>query len=415
MTAARVMSASCLLALLGPLGVGACSSGGDEGASDACASEPIAVEKEMMVVDDAIINDERAKNARADGSAGPWSFRHLIEELVPQGTPTTEFVRTWLTDWVTIKQLNGFAVDQPNEDRAANMNRLLMCPWLKRTPANACNADCSACGSYELDMKTAPFRLLAIVNRLDLRREVASEPNGESRLVFGLMDGPADDPASRPLAMTIIFEYALSVTKSTKEWADDWHALGKYPSYDDSYKAALEKVTDSFVARGSTPAGRNGSSLAQLRSNESVFNWVWQLREFGLGTDGLLRMRGVRNTPGRELDNSSALRDFVKANADAIRNNRFELPAAMRGASADAVPQPYVWNLSGVDPETARAFTANTCNGCHTDGTAVETAFHVTPFRTGAARLSRFIKDPAGGPDDMTLRIANMRDGLCGK
>lgn len=403
-----------LVALTAAFAGGACSSTSETAEGSACDSINIDFEKEMMIVDDAVINDERAKNARADGSAGPWSFRYVIEQMVPTGTTASDFIRTWLDGWVTIKQFNGFAVDQPNEERVTNMNRLLMCPWLRRTPENECNNTCTECKGYELDLKKAPFRLSAIVNRMDQRLEVASEPHGEGRLAFSLMDGSADDPASRPLAMTIIFEFVLPDAKSTKEWAETWHELGKFPARDEAYKAALESVTNQFTRRGANPSGRNGSALGQLRTNESVFNWIWQLREFALSDDGLMRMRGVRNTPGRELDNSPALKEFVKTNADAIRSARYELPASMRAGSADAVPQPYVWNLQGVDQETSRAFNANTCNGCHTDGTALETAFHLTPFRTGAAKLSRHIRDPRGGQDQEKLRSQYARDALCG-
>jgi hypothetical protein len=85
----------------------------------------------------------------------------------------------------------------------------------------------------------------------------------------------------------------------------------------------------------------------------------------------------------------------------------------MRGPAADAVPAPFVWNVGAVDPATARAFTANTCNGCHTTSTAVETAFHISPFRVGRDKLSPFIRSPNGGPDEISKRTEDMQRALC--
>src|SRR5690606_36346597 len=165
--------------------------------------------------------------------------------------------------------------------------------------------------------------------------------------------------ASQPLAMTLIFEYGLPESRSTKEWAEAWHSLGRYSAFDETYLSALEQLTDSFVRRGSDPNAPNGSALNQLRTNESVLNWIWQLREFSLRPDGFLAIAPVHNTPAEQLNNSPALRQFVLTNAEAIRSGAYEIPVSMRGGSSDALR--YTWELDGVDPDTLSAFNEGTC------------------------------------------------------
>src|SRR5690606_792741 len=114
-------------------------------------------------------------------------------------------------------------------------------------------------GGRRLDLSKAPFRLLAIVNRIDLRSDgggyggggviggpiraadapgamiapdamIAPAPMpvhaGEGRFVFGVLD-----PQGRPLPFTVIFEYELPASdpREVLGWARSWHALGEVP------------------------------------------------------------------------------------------------------------------------------------------------------------------------------------------
>lgn len=392
-------------ALLLAAGLGACSSSneGSAAAKPACTDTPISSFKELVVVDEAVIDDARAKNA----NDGVWSFRYAMENIAPPGADMSQFIQTWLVDWTTTRTLNGYALDRPNEFRDEDMNKRILCPWLHRTPENACDDTCSQCTGHVLDMAKAPFRLNAIVNRTDLRDEVADEPFGEGRLVFSATDGVGDDPASKDFPLSVIFEYRLPTTRSMADWAKVWHSLGQHQAFDESFRAELETLTSSFVKRGANPAAANGSALAQIRSNESLFNWIWQVREFAPDATGQLRMRPLRNTPAAQLNESPILRDFITQNADAIQKNRFEMPEAMRAGSADEVQ--FSWSIPGVDEPLRKAFASNTCNGCHAvENPSIDTVFHISPFRRGQARISPYLND------QLAHRSLRLSQGLCG-
>lgn len=402
-------------ALLFALGAGACGNGtsaaGPEPADDpavkACvAATSVAPYKELVVVDEDVLADPRAKNA----TSGVWSFRHAIENMMPANAEPSEFVRSWLMHWIELKSFNGWALERPNESRDTLMNGLVICPWLKRTPANACDDACNVCTARTLDLALAPFRLIAIANRMDLRDEVEFEPAGEGRLVFALSKGVGDepvvDPAVENLPMSLIFEYRLPDSRSLVEWAQAWHGLSELSTTDEPYRAALEAVTNAFTKRGANPSGMNGSALAQVRTNESTLNWIWQLREFALDASGQLRLRALRNTPPMQLNDSTRLRDFVVANRDAILANRFEVPLALRGGSADIFGSS--WRLPDVDEPTRKAFGKNTCNGCHLRETeSLDTSFHVSVYKRGTAKLSKFTVD------ELSVRATKAQRALC--
>jgi hypothetical protein len=400
----RAIGIAMLLAAIVAASAG-CSE--DEDTVEACKRAPINELQELVVVDPGVLSDPRASNA----ATGPWSFRFAIENMTPRGYDPGEFVRDWLLKWET-QTFNGFPLDAPGETRVGGLRRTLLCPWLKGTAENACNDDCSTCAGQKLDLAQAPFRLIAITNRLDLRDEVASEPSGEGRLLFTLTNGPADDPASRPLAMTVIFEYYLPESRSPREWAETWHHLGTFKALDEPYRAALEEVTNSYTRRDSRPEGMNGSALAQLRTNESALHWIWQLRQFNLGRSGELDLGPMRNTPALQFNNSTRLADYINSHSAEILANRYEVPTSMLGASTDAFA--ISWSAPGVGEPLRKAFATGTCGGCHTtESTAIDNAFHVSPFREGVAKLSRFIHDPNGGADDLSRRAQVMRRILC--
>lgn len=387
--------------------VAACSSS-PETTPSPCDSVTVAPLKELLIVDEAITSDVRAKNA----TDGAWSFRNAIENLVPAGMSPSAFVTEWLTEWDSVREMNGFPADRPNELRGDAMHSRILCPWLKSTPANACDDTCGKCVAHELDLAKAPFRLMAIANRLDERETNPGAPQGEGRILFALTNGPADDESSAPMPMTLIFEYHLAETRSLSAWAETWHKLGAYPTFDEGYKAELESVTNAFVKRGSRPSGIGGSALNQLRTNESALNWIWQLREFGLTADGRLKQRSVRNTPGEALNGGEALARWVRDNAATVRGGRFQLPVGFQAPTSDQLL--FTWRLPGVDEPTRIAFSAGTCNGCHSiDKPRLDTAFHVSPFRKGNDKISPFLLDPHGGPDELTRRASGLKSLLC--
>lgn len=371
--------------------------------------KPIAVDpfKELLVVDEAVVDDPRSLN----GKNGVWSFRHAIEEMTPPGVSTSTFMTDWLATFRITGAINLFPVPARN---AGRINKTVLCPWLRATPENECDDSCGECKGRELDLAKAPFRLLAVVNRMDLN-ETSADPdgNGEGRLVFAVTDGPADDPKSQPLRMTIILEYVLPAAGGGKlEWVNRWHALGKHAAFDESYKTELAALTESFVRRGAAPDRPLGAAIRQVRTNEREFEWTWELREYHLDPSTLrLEFREVFNTPDRSLNGTPQLSEWVKANREAILRNQHVLPMGMTGGIAQPIAP---WNVPGVDAQLRDAFTTETCDGCHqTSQPSLDVNFHVSPFRSGVEKLSRHVYDPAAPTDALRRRADSMRRQLC--
>jgi hypothetical protein len=369
--------------------------------------------KELEIVDEGVIGDTRSLNA----TRGPWSFRRMIEDLAPPGGDVSAFVLKWLEGWATTRDFNGFPIGAEPAQRETGVRSRLICPWLQATPANGCDSECATCAQKKLDLAKAPFRLLAIANRMDLASRpdgAPSGPAGEGRMIFGMTNGPADDPASMTVPLTLALEYRLPASLSVAGWAQEWHALGKHPQMDESYKVALETLTNRFTARGTTPTGPNGSSIQQIRTNESYFNWIWQLREFSLGPDGEIGPSTLKNTPGASLNGTPTLQAWIVANADKILHTDAVVPSNMLPAASDELL--LRWQVSGVDEAVRVAFVRATCNGCHSSGEnpPVDTAFHVSPFRSGVEKLSLFTHNPADpAHDELARRAGLLSDALC--
>jgi hypothetical protein len=364
--------------------------------------------KELEIVDDAVVSDPRSSNEKN----GPWSFRHLVENMAPAGKDPSEFVSAWFNDWMTRKTFNGYTLDREPRDE---MVPRILCPWYKRTPSNQCDDTCKSCTAHKLDLAKAPFRLMGIANRQDLRkRPDARSPSGEGRLLFSLTDGPGDDPASAPAPMSMIFEFGLPTSQTTQQWADEWHHLGTHAAFDEAYKAELEALTRKFTSRGASPEKRNGSAIGQVRVNESATSWIWQLREFTLDVNGALAVSGTSNTPAEALSGTPELARLIESKKAEILADTFVVPPYMVSGTVDQLL--FAWDLPGIDKKLAIAFARTTCNGCHGTGdTAVlDTTFQVSPFKKGTDRLSRFIYNPeAPGSDDLGRRELVARELLC--
>jgi hypothetical protein len=332
--------------------------------------------KELVVVDEAVMSDDSAKNA----TSGALGFRHMMARLTGDSEDASATTRAWLGEWAPAS---------------------LRCGWLRARPENGCDATCGSCSEHRLDLSRAPFRLIAVANRVDLS-EPTGQGAGEGRVLFAATDGPGDDPRSSPLSVTVIFEFRLPGDRV--DWASRWHALGAHRATDAGYVRSLTEITERFV---------RAEELAQVRINDGATSSRAVMHEFHLASKRFVRT-GLRRTPTRASDGSEELRAFVNANEDDILADRYELPDAML---TDRVELGGAWILPGVDEPLRRAFAANTCDGCHgrehptTDG-----GFHVSPHGKGEAKLSRFLFDPAHRQDDELTRRASVLARLaCGR
>jgi len=129
------------------------------------------IDRCLMIRHKDVVNDARATGL------GPWSFGYLMQELANEpatGIKPADFVEDWLSNWQKNVVVNGFVVPQ----RKRGIEQLILNDW----PRTA---------DHELDLSKSPFRLLAIILRLDLRsnrvlgsQRIDDGGAGEARLVY---------------------------------------------------------------------------------------------------------------------------------------------------------------------------------------------------------------------------------------
>lgn len=342
--------------------------------------------------------------ALTNPSDGAWAFGRLMTAMAGANDPEL-FVRNWLGQWDAPRQVNGLTVPP------RNMNGLVTQPWL------------NASGGGRLDLRRAPFRLLAIVNRMDLR-DLSRGSAGEGRFVFGVLD-----PAGNPMQFTVILEFNLPATSQAEidQWAADWHALGSLPIGSPPFNTALEAITNRFAGANVSPGRPNGSAINQVRSNEIALSAPWEMREFTLNAAGQLVQTPVAQTADLPFNNSPALAQFINQNEASLITATHTVPAQLNGApflaGAALTPGGFFWSAPGItNPEARFQFSINTCNGCHAGET--QTPFlHVFPRGPGqVANLSGFltginVRDPVSGQNrtlnDLLVRSESLLGVLC--
>ncbi len=361
--------------------------------------------RSLMITDLSVIEDPTrtfdpcGPDQQAVGDPdGKWSFGHLMTALANQsetGVTGSELARRWLRHWEVPQTVNFDAVPA-----RANIASQLLDDWV---------AESGGPGA-PLDLDKAPFRLLSIVNRIDLGgvSGYGSGSAGEGRFVFGALDKEC-----RPLQFTVIFEYGVPVSGcgSVKSWAQAWMDLDSHAIGSPAYLAALELITDRFAEAGADPTKLpNKSALNQLRSNEIALSAPWELREWALASSGAdaghLRMVTTKQTPDHDLDRTSAIDDYLADHEPELLAGTDVVPLSFPASSpflSGASPTPFGQTWRGVAPfpspkiaptNTSRArhlLSLNTCSGCHAGDTS--TVFtHVKPREHGSeAALSGFL------------------------
>jgi hypothetical protein len=351
--------------------------------------------RELMIRDLSVVEDPTRTTEACTGAGnpdGPWTFKHLMTEMANQsltGLSPMDFVRRWLRRWEVPQTVNDFSVAT-----RPNIVSEVISTWPKLADGR-------------LDLNKAPFRLLAIVNRVDLRANTVygGGSAGEARFVFGVVKCATPGAPEQMLRFTTIFEYGIKQPScsATKDWGQQWHALGTMTLGSPEYNTALENITRQFTEANADPSKLpNRSALNQLRTNElAIGPFPWELREFqpSPATGGNLEQVTVKQTPDISFNNTATVSNYMNANEAALLADRHVIPLEFPTGSpflAGFAPTDggMVWKGDPSIPSNGDArqkFSLATCNGCHAGETS--TSFtHISPRPAGTqADLSRFL------------------------
>jgi hypothetical protein len=344
-------------------------------------------ESVLMIRDLGVVTDPTRTWSPCTGGNpnGVWTFNHLMTNNANQaasGIDPAIYTETWLANWPTPPTINGHTV-------STRSNALILGSWPKRADGH-------------VDLTKSPFRLLAIVSRLDLRRTtggggygVIASGNfldgGEARFVFGLETGTC---TVQP--MSVIFEYRVPKCgcDMVRAWAQQWVNLSTLTLGSAAYNAALQNITEQFVKANANPERPNGSALGQQRTNEIALAAPWELREFQLTQFpfSLLNETTTADTPIDSFNNGAVFQSWVQTAVEpALNPPNFQdpippVPLFFTGLNfLGSNPQaPAVWNAPGLNLTLLKENWAReraslaTCNSCHTIETATNFT-HVDP------------------------------------
>ncbi|WP_141732689.1 hypothetical protein [Oligoflexus tunisiensis] len=364
-----------------------------------CTPPSIQAMKELAVGEAAVF---RSREAQVGGS---WHIGEIVKQLLggnPTPTQVDAFFGNWVQNWQAETRFTSGDTARARPDFIQ-----VLTEWREASDAR---------GVEGLDLSIAPFRLIGITNRLDLRNPLVAGDAGEARLAFALLERTTDRPQdagvnARPF--TLIFEYKISVGSDSEisRWAQLWHELGSQPcsaSSCDAYVGRLAQITRMFTHRNQ--GGFVQARLSQARTNEIAFGDPWELREFTLqpaagSANARLIQVDVKKTPKEAVNNSAELNRFVSGiSLDNLIRNNYDIPANMKGAKAQVANNGPQWTVNG-DAEKARVFNLNTCNGCHSsDQNVIDGFYHISPFQPfGQAAMSGHLKN-----DDMPRRVTHL-------
>lgn len=388
---------------------------------------PAGLYRDLIVLEPGIVGGPLADGRDPDAI---FSFRAQMEWLAGGSRDAYEFTRAWLDEWESASEVGpalapvaprpgvrrlvdawleasvraGEAAprdasgDAPGD--APRVELASYAPAPEEGPSGA--GEPGAYGPPEAlpSWEQVPFRLIAIVNRVDLASSACGGYPGELRYVY-----TAVDPVThRPLDATVILEVPYPTTRSAAEWARAWRELAASPE-GEAHAQGLEALTREVRAEADP-------LRARLRSNELAFSNpeapVWEMREFQLQVRGDRLELGqvpLEFTPRADAD-PAALAAYVLEHAEAIEGSGARLPDELRAGAAGIDTADFRWSVLGVSERLRRAFSVQTCNGCHGGDTEALPFQHVGPASSleAPARLSRFLYDPDATSDELRRR-----------
>ena len=393
---------------------------------------------------DVVEDPGRAMINNCDGTGtagGAWSFQHLVTEMA--NTPVTgvsaeDFVKDWLETW-----LSDAVVNSENIPARTDLFGAVISPWLIQSGSPPGSFNISNWKSRTLDLSIAPFKLTAIVNRLDLRGNVGYGVSnaGEGRFIYEVLAPNSCTPF--PGEFNVIFEYGIPIKScaNLKAYGQDWYDLKNLALGSPAYNAALQSLTDVFVSANASPTKPNGSAINQIRTNERTIGAPWELREFIVDdSTNRLVLTTVKQEPAVKYNENagssagtaaeiSLMVNWVNTNAADIMNDKHEVPLNLPTSEpflgGKSHSEPGFWTGTGIiEPEARHHFSLNTCSGCHFGETGTPFV-HLTTVPFGMESvLSDFLTganmpkpDPAGGMDhsfnDLLDREDRLEELLC--
>lgn len=358
-------------------------------------------DRSLVITDPGVVQDPERTIDPCTGQGNPngaWTFKHLVTGIANQpltGIDPAELTERWLQQWLVPHTVSsGFlALPRPR------MNEILA-NWPRRPDG-------------KLDLDRSPFRLAAIVNRIDLAESLVygAGSAGEGRFVFGVLDRRPDARECSFLPFAVIFEYGVTRNgcRGLRSWAQEWVALSSLPLGSPAYNAALTAITEQFAAANAAPTKPNGSALNQLRTNENALDPLWELREFRIDEDShLLFTDTTKQTPDESLNRTAVIGQFIQAHTPEILAGKHVVPDRfppgspfMAATSRASLPDQLGTHFQSSPPhfdDDRHLFSLATCSACHMRET--DTRFlHVDPT-TMPAGLSRFMTGSTQSLDD---------------
>jgi hypothetical protein len=404
------------------------------GSDDATARAIAENYRDLIVIDPEIVAGPLSASVDEDA---PFSFRAQMQWLAGASRDPLEFTHAWLSEWENTSEVGGqYAPVTPRW----GVRGVLVEPWLAASgvPYEAASSAASGYGDatgdtsgdepYSADDTDPyvavpsdeaatgypsassplpswdydPFRLIAIVNRIDLASSACKGYPGELRYVYAAVD----PETSTPLDVTLIVEIPYPATRTPAEWARAWRDLAALPP-GEQYTRGLAELAREIRADGDP-------LRARVRTNEMAFSDPsdpdWEMRQFDVqirsGALGLAQVP-LEFTPRADAD-PAELADFVLEHAQEIEGAGVSLPENLRAGAARIDTPDFSWSVLGVSERSRRAFSIQTCNGCHGGDTASLPFRHIAAGATleAPAQLSRFIYDPEASTDELRRRDA---------
>ncbi len=398
----------------------------------------VSIDHSLMVTNVAVVEDvvRTAQPCTRPSATGAWTFGRLMTDMANEpvsGVSAEDFVKNWLRTWLSDTPVNGDLVE-----KRTRMFDSVIRPWVIASGSPAGSFTIDDWETKPLDLAKAPFKLTAIVNRLDLRGNTGySVTNaGEGRFVFETLTG-ACAPLTGPGGFTVIFEFGIPITacRSLRSFGQRWYDLKDLALGSPEYNAALQAITDVFATANASPSRPNGSAINQIRTNEFALGSPWELREFNIDpSTHQLFLTTVKQEPAKKYNaraippglppDVTKMADWVNANAADIVLDKHVVPV-------DIGTEPFlggkshteggrIWNAAPgqiTNPEARHHFSLNTCSGCH--GGETNTPFlqvGLAPFGAPAP-LAGFLRgitvnDPVSSTPHTFNDLARRQDDL---